>query len=230
MSNEDSTISIVIPAFNEEMRIRDTILSYAKEFPGQEILVICDGNDNTNHIVTDLMIKNKNIRLLGFHERLGKGGALVAGFKAAKGEKIGFVDADESVKPEDLKNMFKSLNYIDGVIASRRLRTSRILKEQPVARRMASRSFNMLVRILFGLPFKDTQCGAKVFNGKALRDIISDLKTTGFEIDVEILWKLRNKGYEIIEYPITWSHSEDSKFRLSNSKDMLFSLLKIRFK
>jgi len=154
---------------------------------------------------------------------------LIQGFKVAKGAEICFVDADESVSTDDLKGMFHALHDVDGVIASRRLKGSKVLIKQPIKRRFASKAFNIFVRILFNLPFKDTQCGAKVFKRDAILDILSDLKTSGFEIDVEILWRFKNNGYRVVEYPITWKHSEGSKFKLSHSFAMFLSLIKIRF-
>ncbi|AET64478.1 Glycosyl transferase, family 2 [Methanothrix harundinacea 6Ac] len=222
--------SIIIPAYNEESRITAVLLHLSEEFPGQEIIVVCDGVDGTKDIVENLSIKNPNIQILNFKEKLGKGGAIIEGFRAANGEKIGFIDADESVNADEFKLMFDFDAEIDGVIASRRLKTSKILVKQPIKRRIASKCFNIFVRILFGLPFKDTQCGAKVFKREAILDIINDLETGGFEIDVEILWRLKNNGYIIIEYPITWKHSEGSKFNLNQSTSMLTSLLKMRFK
>ena len=142
---------------------------------------------------------------------------------------ICFVDADESVSTDDLKGMFHALHDVDGVIASRRLAGSKILIKQPINRRLASKAFNIFVRMFFGLPFKDTQCGAKIFKIDAIFDILNDLKTSGFEIDVEILWRLKKGGYRIIEYPITWKHSDGSKFRLSHSSGMFISLLRTRF-
>lgn len=220
--------SIIVPAYNEEKRIKSTILKLVQEFPDKEIIVVCDGQDETQHIINNLSLKFPNIILLIFKSRLGKGGALVQGFKAAKGQEICFVDADESISSSDLKGMFLALNGIDGVIASRRVKGSKILIDQPWKRRLASRAFNILVRIIFGLPFKDTQCGAKIFKRNTIFHILDEIKTTGFEIDVELLWRMKNKGYTIIEYPITWKHSEGSKFTLSHSKDMLISLLKTR--
>ena len=221
--------SIIIPAYNESDRIKSVLMSYAAELSGQKIIVVFDGQDTTPDIVEDVAERCPDIRLLTFHKRLGKGGAIIEGFKASRGDKIGFVDADESVSPKDLKGMFETLGVVDGVIASRRLPTSKIIVKQPFRRRWASKGFNMLVRTLFGLPFKDTQCGAKVFIRRAICDIIGELETSGFEIDVEILWRLKNKGYRVAEYPITWSHSDGSKFKLSNSFAMISSLIKIRF-
>ena len=230
MAGEDDSITIVIPAYNEEIRIRETILRYSEEFPDQEIIVVCDGVDNTKKLVGEVAGERPNIHLLEFHRRLGKGGAIVKGLKAAKGDMVGFVDADESVNPEDIRGMFKALNDVDAVIASRRLKESKILKQQPIVRRTASKIFNIAIRAVFDLPFRDTQCGAKVFKGQAIRDILGDLETDGFEIDVEILWRLKKKGYKVIEYPIKWRHSEDSKFKLSHSIDMMHSLLRVRLK
>jgi len=222
--------SIIIPAYNEELRIKDVVLGLSERFPGKEILVICDGMDGTKEIVEKISFKKPSIKVLNFDERLGKGGAIIEGFKAALGDRIGFVDADESVSPEDIENMFSSLEEADGIIASRRLKESKILVEQPMKRRFASRFFNIFVRSFFGLPFRDTQCGAKIFKREAIYEILDDLETRGFEIDVEILWRLKNKGYNVVEYPITWKHSEGSKFRLMQSRNMLSSLLKIRIK
>jgi len=193
LPDKDESYSIIVPAYNEAVRVENVILKYSAEFTGEEIIIVCDGEDNTDDIVIGLSLKLPNIRLLSFGERLGKGGAIIEGFREAKGDIIGFVDADESVNPEDLRGMFEALRNVDGVIASRRLKESTILAKQPIKRRAASKAFNILVRLLFDLPFKDTQCGAKVFKRKAVLDIIDDLETTGFEIDVEILWRLKNK-------------------------------------
>jgi dolichol-phosphate mannosyltransferase len=222
-------LSIIIPSYNEEARIKNVVLSYAQEFPGQEIIVVCDGDDHTKEIIGPVSSEYPNVKLLGFDGRLGKGRAIIEGFKAAKGDMVGFVDSDESISPRCLKEMFEALKDYDGVIASRRLKESKIHIKQPIRRRLASKGFNLFVRILFGLPFKDTQCGAKVFKRNAIHDIIGQLKTSGFETDVEILWRLMEKGYRIREYPITWKHSDGSKFKLSNSAQMLISLLKIRW-
>lgn len=220
--------SIIFPAYNEADRIETVLKGYAEEFSGQEIIVVFDGQDNTVDIVEELMREIPNIRLLTFHRRLGKGGAIIEGFKSSRGDKIGFADADESVSPKDLRIMFETLGDVDGVIASRRLADSKIIINQPFERRLASKGFNVLVRTLFGLPFRDTQCGAKVFMRNAIFDIIEELEANGFEIDVEILWRLKNKGYRIMEYPITWCHSEGSKFKLSSSLSMFLSLIRIR--
>ena len=221
-------ISIVIPAYNEENRIKTVLSKYSNHFQDYEIIVVCDGIDNTLNIVKEASERYPEIKLLNFKKRLGKGGAIIEGFKAAKGDRIGFVDADESVEPVDVKRMFDALSDVDGVIASRRLKDSKILVKPPLKRRFASMIFNIVVRIIFRFPFCDTQCGAKVFKKEVIKDILDELKTKGFEFDVELLWMLKKKGYKVVEFPITWKHSEGSSFSLSNAPKMFFSLLKVR--
>ena len=227
--NIDTHLSIVIPAYNEEARIETVLSNYCDYFPNQEIVVVCNGcTDDTPNIVGGLSSKYLQIRALCFKEKLGKGGAIIEGFKSAEGDIVGFVDADESVGPADLSRMFDALSYADGVIASRRLKDSRILVKQPWKRRIGSKAFNILVRMMFSLDFRDTQCGAKVFKREAIMNIMDSLTTKGFEFDVELLWKLKREGYKVIEFPVTWKHSEGSTFRISNAPKMILSLLRLR--
>jgi glycosyltransferase involved in cell wall biosynthesis len=108
--------SIIMPAYNEADRIKAVLESYVAEFAGQELIVVCDGFDNTRRIVEETAKGCPDIRILGFQERLGKGGAIIEGFKAAQGRRIGFADADESVSPRDLKNMFELLDMFDELL------------------------------------------------------------------------------------------------------------------
>lgn len=221
--------SIIIPAYNEQARIGTVLANYCGHFPNEEIIVVCNGcSDNTPDIVRRVCSKHSQVRALYFEEKLGKGGAIIEGFKAARGDKVGFVDADESVAPDVVKRMFDVLSNVDGVIASRKLKGSIILIKQPWQRRIASKIFNILVRIMFGLNFKDTQCGAKVFKREAIKDVLDSLNAKGFEFDVELLWRLKSKGYKVVEFPISWKHSEGSTFGFSNAPKMFFSLVRVR--
>lgn len=174
------------------------------------------------------MVCYPHLKLLEFNKKLGKGCAIIEGMRTAKHDKVGFVDADESIEPGDLKRMFDELLRADCVIASRRLKESRIPVKQPLKRRISSRVFNILVSIIFGLNIKDTQCGAKVFRKEVIRGVLNNIKTKGFEFDVELLWRLKKKGYNIAEFPVTWKHSPGSSFGLGNAPMMLLSLLKVR--
>ncbi len=220
----------MIPAYNEENRIRGVLERYRDFYSSYEIIVVCNGcADSTPEIAEELAREDKRVRVLVFKEKLGKGGAITEGFKSAKGELIGFLDADESVDPENyLKIVTAIRGDVDGAIGSRRATGAKILISQPLMRRTASRVFNVLVRGLFGLNFKDTQCGAKAFRKDAIADVINGVSSIGYEFDVELLWRLQKGGKRIVEVPIVWSHGEGSKFNLKSAPTMLVSMLRIR--
>jgi len=227
-------ISLIIPAYNEENRILPVIEGFwnyfdknMKEF---EILIVANGCvDDTVKVVKENFSGYKNIRLVISVKKLGKGGAVLEGFKRAKGELVGFSDADKSVSPEDFDRLFSCLREKDCAVGSRKIKGSNITIKQSFARRFSSRAFNMIIRILFGLNIKDTQCGAKVFRKEVIDRVAPQMKSTGYEFDVELLWRTKKNGFGIAEVPITWGHSEESKFSLAYAPQMLFSLLKLRF-
>ncbi len=228
-------ISIIIPAYNEEHRIDSTLKSYNSYFSSignYEIIVICDGcTDRTPLIVNEYCSKIPNIKLLTFPRKLGKGGAIMKGFDAAIGNWVGFTDADEAVAPKDFYGMIKRLekSEFDCVIASRRVKGAKILSGQSFQRRCLSRIFNIVLRVLFQIDISDTQCGAKVLASNVYKSIKTDIKSTGFEFDAELLWRIKNKGFSIVEYPVSWSHTKHSRFSIKNGPYMLWKLICIRF-
>ena len=224
-------ISLVIPACNEEKRIRGVLIDY-QAFAGQnysnyELLVVCDGcTDRTPEIVKEFCKQNPRIKLLEFPRKLGKGGGVLEGFKVAKGDLIGFIDADGSISPSDFDRLVRALEKVDCAIASRYVEGSRILIQQPLVRRVASRVFNLFVRAMFGLQFRDTQCGAKVMKKEALEGVIPKMISRGYEFDVELLWRIKKCGYNIKEVSITWKH-ERGGFGLKYAPQMFFNLLRV---
>ncbi len=224
-------ISIIIPAYNESLRIERMLIIYADYFSKQslefEIIVVCDGNDNTAEIVKSISTKYNNIRLLEYPSRLGKGGGIVEGFKNSIGDIVGFVDADEAVSPEQY---LKIIDNVDNncVIASRRSNGFLILKNQATYRKIPSFIFNLIVNLLFNLNIKDTQCGAKVLDRNIVDKVLPKLRLTGFEFDVELLWRINNEGFTIKEIPIVWKHTENSSFSLKYAPKMLINLIRLR--
>ena len=211
-------LSIIIPAYNEEKRITRTLDNYAKFFLKKirdfEIIVVLNGcKDNTLGILKKFSKKNKMIKYLNFKQAIGKGGAIVEGFKKARGNLIGFVDADMATKPEEYYNLIKKVNNVDGVIASRYIKGAIVKPRNTLARIFASRLFNALFRAVFLLPYKDTQCGAKVFKRKAIEGIVNDLGITQFAFDIDLIYKLRKKKFRIKEVPTIWA---DQKYQTIN--------------
>ena len=227
--------SLVIPSYNEEKRIKPVVENFSdflsKNIDKYEIIAVCNGcTDTTPKIISALAKKNRSIKLLNFKKKLGKGGAIVQGFKKAQFDNLGFIDADESVSPEEIMFLLNNLQNYDCVIGSRKLKNSRILAKQSLPRRISSRVFNIIINALFNLNIKDTQCGAKVFKKRAIDKIISQIKTKDYEFDVELLWKLKKNKFKIKELPIAWKHKGHSKFSLLNSPKMLLSLIRLRIK
>ncbi|MDN7011670.1 glycosyltransferase family 2 protein [Methanoculleus sp. FWC-SCC3] len=222
--------TLVIPAYNEERRIR-SLLKDVSDFGG-ELVFVCDGTDATAEIVNAFADAHPSlsIRCLTFPARLGKGGGVVAGMTAAATPFVGYMDADGSTALSEMERLFDHLATADGAIGSRWVPGSVLTVRQGFRRRVESRLFNLMVRALFGLGYRDTQCGAKVFRKDALDAVLSSLRSTGFEFDVELLWRLRRNGYRVDEVPITWENRDESKVATSDAKAMLRGMFRLRFR
>ncbi len=237
MENEmKPKLSIIIPAYNEEKRIGKTLDSFSDFFSknkySYEILVIMDGcTDRTPQIVREKSRKNKNIRYRVYPEKGGKGGALLSGFAYASGEYVAYTDADGSTPPEEMLRLLNMIGRYDGVIGSRWLKGSIVVKKQRPVRRIASRGFNILIRLLFGLHYKDTQCPAKVFRRDVVKAVAKNLSVTNFAIDACMLYVIKKMGYRIKEVPIRWEDKAMSSLKISRAiPNMFFTVLKMRIK
>lgn len=221
--------TLVIPAYNEERRIR-SLLKDVSDFAG-ELVFVCDGTDATPEIIGAFADDHPSlsIRCLTFPARLGKGGGVVAGMEAAATPFVGYMDADGSTSLSEMERLFDCLATADGAIGSRWVPGSVLTVRQGFRRRVESRLFNLLVRLLFGLDYRDTQCGAKAFRKEALDAVLSSTRSTGFEFDVELLWRLRRSGYRVVEVPITWENRDESKVATSDAREMLRGMLRLRF-
>ncbi|MDD4482779.1 MAG: glycosyltransferase family 2 protein [Methanoregula sp.] len=221
--------SLVIPAYNEEKRIAG-LFDAITSFDG-ELIVVCDGNDHTADVVDKIAEKRPDlaIRCLRFPARLGKGGGVIAGLTAARAPLVGYADADGSTGIDEMVRLFSHLKKADAAIGSRWIEGSALAIRQGWMRRVESRCFNGIIRLLFGLSFHDTQCGAKVFKKSAVDAVLPHLRAQGFEFDVELLWRLTRAGSRIEEVPIAWQNKGDSRVKKSDMLRMLAGLLRVRF-
>ncbi len=226
-------LTIIIPAYNEGKRIRHTLEDYLSH-PWKysvKILVVLNGcKDNTLNIVKELARKYRNLKYIELLEG-NKGKALVEGFKKAESDLIGFTDADECTKPKEFERLVDLLNSYDGVIGSRWAKGAKILSKQTLMRRIASRGFNILVRIILGLNFKDTQCGLKVFRKKVIKSVIKDIMTLGWAVDICILYPIKKRGYKIREVGTEWKEPGGGSLKMWKTvPKMFYAILKLRFK
>jgi len=221
--------TLIIPAYNEEDRIA-RLLSQIGDAKG-EILFVCEGGDSTPDRVAEFSRSHPDvsIRCDRRNGRLGKGGAILEGMRQDRSSLVGYMDADASTSFPQMLALFSHLDGADVVIGSRWVEGSILETQQDFVRRLESRIFNGLIRILFNLPYKDTQCGAKVFKKAVIDAVIEDMVSTGFEFDVELLWRIRNAGFRIREHPISWNNMGNSRVKGGDAGRMLRGLLKLRF-
>jgi len=222
---------LIVPAYNEAHRIGPTLKAYLdflrKRPEPSELLVVCDGcTDGTEKVAGDF----QGVRVLTYPRRLGKGGGIRAGFARARGDVLAFVDADNSLDPEQFAKLLAAIDGgADAAIASRHVNGSVITAPEPPGQRLGSRVFNLMVHLIFCIPFRDTQCGGKVFRACAYRFIEPYILNTGFEFDVEVLWRLHRAGFEIAEVPVKWGYEAGSRFSVGQAPSMFLGLLRARF-
>lgn len=225
-------ISLIIPAYNEARRIGNTLNDYYNAFRDElvnfEMIVEMDGcTDNTVEIVKKYGKGLANIQTMESEKRLGKGGGIKMGFLTAKGDIIGFTDADNSTKVKEFIKLIRTLelNGADIVVGNRYSGVNTI----PLVRRIFSRGFNLLVKLLFGLHMRDTQCGAKAFRRSAVKELLSHLVINDFAFDVNLLYAAKKQGFTIKEVDIEWEYQEGSKVDLLHvTPKMFLSLLRLR--
>jgi len=231
-------LSIIIPAHNEEKRIGRTLEQYLKAFnKNTEFWVILNAcADNTLAVVKEKQSQYSNLKYLDIKEAINKGGAIKEGFKVTQGENIGFVDADLATTPEEYKKLVHNLKRYDGVIASRYAPGAEA--KRTLMRRFVSRGFRLISKILFHLPYYDTQCGAKIFKREVIEKILPEMKINNMMFDVELLVLARKYNFKIKEVPTKWQEVESSAllgspFKLIKNSLIFFKTLiqlKLRIK
>jgi len=228
-------LSIVVPAHNEEARIGrmlDAYLPYFSQRYGRdvELIVVVNGTtDHTEQVVAGYQARFPMLRLVVEPAKVGKGGALILGFKAAAGDWVGFVDADGATPPEAFDDLVTHIGDAGAIIASRWCRGAQVSPRQPLARRIASRCFNWLTRVLFDLRITDTQCGAKLMRRDVLLDVLPRLGITRWAFDVDLLFQFRRAGYRVTEVPTVWHDVAGSKLAVGRASfEMLLALVRLR--
>lgn len=227
VSEEDCTI--VVPAYNEAGRI-GRLLDGLAGYRGP-VIVVCDGDDNTAGLVRAFARDHPSCRIVcrEYAERLGKGGGVAAGLMQADTLYAGFMDADGSTTVPEMRKLFCALAGNDGAIGSRWIEGACVPVRQSMGRQVQSRLFNLYVRLVFGLTYHDTQCGAKVFRTKGVQAVLPSVQSRGFEFDVDLLWQMKKQGCLVREVPIRWEDQPDSRVGSTTGFGMLKGLFLVRF-
>jgi len=229
-------LSVIIPAYNEEKRIKNTLLEVgnylAKQDYSYEIIVVNDGStDKTLDIAEEVKSKIANLIIINNKKNQGKGFVVRQGLLNAKGEYRLFLDADNSASIEEIEKFFPYIKQgYDIVIGSRAIKGANIISAQPWQRKFLGNSYRLMVKFFAGLwDFYDTQCGFKIFSSKSVNDIFPKCKINGWSFDVEVLILAKKLGYSAKEVPINWSDSPGTKVKLKGMIKAVFDLLKMRW-
>ena len=229
MTEKDIRLSIIIPAYNEEDRIVTTLdktTAYlARQAYRSEILVVSDGSsDNTGKVVSGYASDRKvRLRFLEYFPNRGKGYAVRYGMCRGAGEVIMFMDADYSVPIEAVK---KGLALVgqghDAAIASRALPESNVVQHQNLFRELSAKLYTFIQNTYLGFNYPDTQCGFKLFTRNAAHDLFARQKLDSVIFDPEILWLAKRQGYKVAQFPVDWTHVEDSRIQYDSLRKSLF--------
>ncbi len=230
-----NTISVVIPAYNEALRLEPTVREVAAYLRGRaidfEIIVVDDGSrDGTFDIVQRLGAEIREVRGIRLPANRGKGCAVRTGVLAAHGARVLFTDADGATPIAELARLEGALDDgADGAIGSRAGMAHGVQIEARLHRRLLGRVFHTLVCLVAVGGYHDTQCGFKLFSRAVANDLFSRQRSDGFSFDVELLMLARRLGYRIREVPVNWTHQPGSRINLvTDSARMALDLFVIR--
>ena len=224
-------ISIVVPAFNESLRIApsiEAILGYVKRRKlSAEVVIVDDGStDGTAGIV-----KSFRLRVLKNEGNRGKGYSVRRGVLETHGSWVVFTDADLSAPIEELDRLLEAADEgADVVIGSRAIDRSKIGVHQSQFREIGGILYNGMVRLVLGLSIQDTQCGFKLFRRETMKPVFELQTIFRFGFDPEILFLAKQRGLRICEVPVVWNHDAGSKVRvLRDGIAMFLDLIRIRW-
>jgi dolichyl-phosphate beta-glucosyltransferase len=239
--SEDVYLSIVIPAYNEQARIADTLLkvkAFLQKWPHRsEVVVVDDGSKDltlevvkTIDIFGEVMHEQDSTRITTDVTNRGKGEAVRRGLLLAHGKYVLFSDADLSTPIEEVDKLLSALEAgADVAIGSRRLPTSEV-DPQPFHRQVMGWVFSTLVRTLAVPGIRDSQCGFKCYRHDAARRLAEAQRMPGFSFDVEHLFLARRFGWRIAEVGVKWVDAPGTKVKpVRDSWRMLRDLFRIRW-
>ena len=228
---------MLIPAYNEELRIEPVLRDYARFFRENysgkfQLTVVLNGcRDNTRGVVERVSKDYPEVTALEFPGRIGKGGALIEGLRLAPlADLIGYVDADGATAPPAFLDLVNKSSQADCVIGSRWIKGAVLHRTQTGRRQLASRVFHAIVQGLFWMRIRDTQCGAKLLHRAAVEAVHPHLCVADMAFDINLLYLLKRAKLRVLEVPTEWTDKVGSKVALGKtSLTMLLSVIRLRW-
>ena len=228
--------SIIIPAFNEEHRLAKTLEQVIAFLQQQrwkaEVIVVNDGStDATPDIVRRFARTHANIKLVENPGNRGKGFSVRNGMLNASGDVLLFTDADLSAPISEAPKLVSALQRgADVAIGSRWLDPSLQTQRQSLLRQVLGRVYNVLMRGILGMKFRDTQCGFKAFTRVAARMVFPAQTIEGWGFDPEVLYLAKRSGLTVEEVPVRWGHDQGTRIHpFRDGYQMLLDMVSIRW-
>ncbi len=230
-------LSVIMPAYNEGMHIKENLLAASKIISGfvknYKIIAVDDGSsDNTREEIMKAAEADSKIAYISYKPNHGKGSAITTGIRYANSNYVAFLDSDLELNPIMLKSFLKAIidKNADIVIGSKLHKDSKL--EYPLMRKIMSFGYYAVLKILFRLDIKDTQTGIKLFREPVIKTLTENMITDGYAYDIEILAKANKAGCKIIEMPIELKfkreRKEKSRISLKTSVSVFKDTLKIK--
>ena len=229
-------LSVIIPAYNEERRLPATLRSCIQFLKQQdydsELLVVTDGStDRTELLARSFVSDFPQLTVLSFHDNRGKGFAVKEGMKRASGLYRLFMDADNAVRIEEVAGFLEMCQQgSDVVIAARTHPDSEIIQSQRFGRQLMGQLFGKLQQAVLWSPYKDTQCGFKLFTEKAAEALFPQVTFDCAYFDAELLYIAHRRGFKVNEHPVRWRHDGETRLPIGMKRtaELIRKLFSIR--
>lgn len=213
-------LTVVVPAYNEGKVIRENLIKMCEvigsKYDDYEIVPVNDGSSDNTHeqimLAANNPATNGKIHPVSYSDNKGKGGAIRSGVEAAKGDYIGFLDADLDISADHIVDYYTAIlsGGYDVIIGSKMHKDSKL--NYPLARKVFSWCYFVMLKVLFGLSVLDTQTGVKLYRGDLIRGIVPIQRVDGFAFDIEILALAASKGATIHQMPVNIVFSRNESF------------------
>jgi len=230
-------LTVVVPCYNEERRLGatlDRIGGYLDAHAIEaEILVVDDGSSDGTHSLASDFLRGRRGRVLRNEENRGKGYTVRRGILEAAGRWVLMTDADLSTPIEEYEKLAEAVRArdLDVAIGSRGLPDSRIEIRQNLIRQSMGKTFNRIIRLTTGLPYRDTQCGFKLLDRKRTVPLFEKMVVDRFAFDVELLYLCHRYGLAVAEVPVVWRNSPESTVSVFwDPLNMLGDIVRIRWR
>jgi dolichyl-phosphate beta-glucosyltransferase len=228
MSATAPELSIIVPAYNEELRLPVSLAQISAYIQASgretEVIVVDDGSrDATASVTESFRSEIPSLRLISNGENRGKGYSVRHAMLEARGRIVIFTDADLSAPIEEADKLLAAIENYDVAIGSRAINRGLISVRQSIFRESAGIVFNVIVRVILRLPFVDTQCGFKAFRREPCRIIFQQQTIDRFGFDPELLYLARHHGLRALEIPVRWAHSPATKVNMLRDSLQMFA-------